>query len=82
MGKDDFKYSSRVRYGQLSKEERKVIEKTPGRDVMGASFENTHICNDEISAMLNCFKENNWGTERCVPQIEVRRRTRARVCVL
>ena len=74
MGKDnDFRYSSRVRYGQLSKEERKVIEKTPGRDVMGASFENTHICNEEIAAMLQCFKDNNWGTERCVPQIEVRR---------
>ena len=59
-----------VRYGQLSKEERKVIQKTPARAVMGASFENTHICNTEIAAMLECFKLNNWGTEACLPQIE------------
>lgn len=72
MGKSGDKFSNRIRFGELSKEERKVIEKTPSRDVMAASFENTHICNDEIGAMLTCFKDNEWSTTACIPQIEVR----------
>ena len=72
MGTSGDKFSNRIRFGELSKEERKVIEKTPSRDVMAASFENTHICNDEIGAMLTCFKDNEWSTTACIPQIEVR----------
>ena len=59
-----------MRFGELSKEERKAVTKTMHKDVMGASFENTHICNSEIAEMLGCFKENDWSTEPCLPQIE------------
>jgi len=59
-----------VRFGELSKEERKAVTKTAHRDVMGASFENVHFCNPEIASMLECFKSNDWSTEPCLPQIE------------
>ena len=70
MGKGTNPFSDRVRFGDLSKEERKAVTKTAHKDVMGASFENTHICNPEIVAMLGCFKEHAWSPEPCQPQIE------------
>jgi len=33
-------------------------------------FDHTHICNNEIGAMLNCFESHSWETEPCLPQIE------------
>ncbi len=46
------------------------MTKTTHKSVLGSSFENTHVCNEEIVAMLGCFKENAWSTVPCVAQIE------------
>jgi len=70
MGKQEYKYSDRVRFGDLPQQERKSINKVVSRQATGG-FDNTHICNPEIGGMLACFEANNWDTAPCLPQIEV-----------
>ena len=38
---------------------------------MGASFENPHVCVDEISSMLSCFEDHDGDTEPCHREIEL-----------
>lgn len=58
-----------VRFGQLSKEERKAVAKTTNKRAFRGGVEHTHICNSEIGKMLVCFEANSWATEPCMPQI-------------
>ncbi len=58
-----------MRIGQLSKEERKAVNKAANKEVMRGSFDHTHICNQEIGSMLTCFEANAWDTAPCLGEI-------------
>ena len=58
-----------VRFGNLSKEERKAVVKTASSKIK-QSFDHTHVCNQEISEMLVCFRNNDWNTVPCQSEIE------------
>ena len=68
LGKQEYRFSERVRFGDLPPVERKSVNKVVGRSSGG--FENTHICNAEIGGMLACFESHAWDTAPCLPQIE------------
>jgi fructose-1,6-bisphosphatase/inositol monophosphatase family enzyme len=68
MGKQEYRYSDRVRFGDLPSTERKSINKVLSRTA--SAFDHTHVCNGEIGAMLGCFEAHAWDTAPCLPQIE------------
>jgi len=69
MGKQDYKWTDNVRFGQLPKVERKVITKMTNK---AATKEEDHgaICTSEIGVMLGCFERNSWRTTECWPEIK------------
>ena len=69
VGKQSYRFSERVRFGDLAQPERKAIAKVVDRRVL-TGFDNTFICNGEIGGMLTCFEAHAWDTAPCLPQIE------------
>lgn len=58
-----------VRFGELSKEQRKAVNKVVNKSLQ-ESFDDTHICTGEISAMLDCFDANEYDTLPCKEKID------------
>jgi hypothetical protein len=70
MGKWDYKGAISLSAGELPKEQRKVINKIVNKKLT-SGFENTTICVDEISAMLQCFDKNAYNCSNCTSEIAV-----------
>ena len=58
-------YSDRVREGDLTKEQRKAMNKVVGDRVKKGAFEHSHVCIAEMGSMLECFEKHEQETEPC-----------------
>lgn len=66
-GKQVYRFSERVRFGDLPQAERKSVNKVVLRQ---GGLDHTHVCNGEIGSMLACFESHAWDTAPCLPQVE------------
>jgi hypothetical protein len=64
-GKQTYKWSDRVRFVDLSKEERKAVIKTVNKRGTDNSGDHSYICTQEVGTMLKCFNNNDWETTLC-----------------
>ena len=61
-------WSDKVRFGDLPKEEKKVVSKIFNASKLRGG-DSSNVCAREISLMLTCFEGNEWETAPCQPQI-------------